>query len=297
MQDEPDGRRPVEPAARRRSRRRPRPRPALPDGGPPVRDDVRHLRPPRAGARRHERPGPRRRARRPLRRADRRSRDRPRPPCSRRSTPRSARWRATCRWRRSARATASPSSTSSSRSPAATPARAGRPGPSATSPGCCAPTCPPTTRSPPTPTGSTPCPPPACAGYLTGSIDAVLRVPADVPGGSPLPRRRLQDQPPRHLRRAPHAVALPAGVDARRDDGRPLPVAAAPLLRGAAPLPALAAPRLRPGRAPRRRPLPVPARDGRARAPRRSTASRSASCRGARRPRSSSRSSDLLAGS
>ena len=52
---------------RQRPRRRSRSRRPLPDGRPPVRHRVRHVRPPRPGARRHERPGPGRGADRPLR--------------------------------------------------------------------------------------------------------------------------------------------------------------------------------------------------------------------------------------
>ena len=86
-------------------------------------------------------------------------------------------------------------------------------------------------------------------GYLTGSIDAVLRVGAGRPA---LPRRRLQDQPAGRLRRAADRVALPVGRAGDRDGRGALPVAGAALLRRAAPLPALAAAGLRPRRAPRR---------------------------------------------
>ena len=87
------------------------------------------------------------------------------------------------------------------------------------------------------------------------------------PGRRPLRRRRLQDQPPRCLRRAADRVALPPRRDGRGHDARPLPAAGAAVRRGAAPFPALAAARLRPGRSPRRRALPVPARHVRARRP------------------------------
>ena len=64
-------------------------------------------------------------------------------------------------------------------------------------------TCPPTTRCAPTPTGSSR---PALGeqalrGYLSGSIDVVLRVPGDGRTAAPLRRRRLQDQPARRARR------------------------------------------------------------------------------------------------
>ena len=117
-------------------------------------------------------------------------------------------------------------------------------------------------------------------GYLTGSIDAVLRVgsPAALPGG------RLQDQPARRVRRAADRLALPVGRAGDRDDRGALPAAGAAVRRGAAPLPAVAAAGLRPGRAPRRRAVPVPARHVRAgRARRRRRGARVCS-RGGRRP-------------
>ena len=75
-----------------------------------------------------------------------------------------------------------------------------------------------------------------------------------------LPHRRLQDQLARRPRRAADRPRLPP-VGARRGDGAlRLPAAGAALHGGAAPVPAVAAARLRPGDAPRRRPLPLPPR-------------------------------------
>ena len=127
---------------------------------------------------------------------------------------------------------------------------------------CCAGTCPPTTRSRRTPTTSTSrCWPtggcaassPAASTRCCGSATA-----AATPR---LPRRRLQDQLAR--RRCDEPLTAwhyrpTAMADAMRR--RPLPAAGAAVLGRAAPLPALAAARLRPGDAPRRRALPVPAR-------------------------------------
>ena len=90
-------------------------------------------------------------------------------------------------------ATGCASSTSRSRWPAATGPRPTYPSPRW--PTSCVGTCPPTTRCGPTPTGwSRPSlGGQALRGYLSGSIDVVLRVGA--PERPALPRRRLQDQP------------------------------------------------------------------------------------------------------
>ena len=129
-----------------------------------------------------------------------------------------------------------------------------------------------------TPTGSRI---PSCAssvrGYLTGSIDLVLRA------GDRFAvvdyKTNWLGGPGEELRRG----ALPPGRAGRRDGARALPPAGAALHGGAAPLPALAAARLRPRPAPGRRAVPVRARDDRR--------ARSPACSpGGRRPRSSSRS-------
>ena len=95
-------------------------------------------------------------------------------------------------------------------------------------------------------------------GYLTGSIDLVAR------RGRSLRGRRLQDQLARRARRAADRLAPPPGGARRRDGARALRAAGAALHGRAAPLPALAAAGLRPRAQPRRRALPVPARDDRA---------------------------------
>ena len=122
--------------------------------------------------------------------------------CCRCSTPRWARWPAGLTLADiAARATGCASSTSSSRWSAATarPRPARRPAPGEW-PTCCADTSPPTTRCGPTPTGWSH---PSLGGqllrgYLSGSIDVVLRVGA---GQTALRGRRLQDQ----LARRPRA--------------------------------------------------------------------------------------------
>ena len=99
-------------------------------------------------------------------------------------------------------------------------------------------------------------------GYLTGSIDAVLRV-----GTAASPRYLVVDYKTNRLGgydeplTAWHYRPERAG---ERDGRRALPVAGAAVRRRAAPLPAVAAARLRPGRAPRRRAVPLPARHVRA---------------------------------
>ena len=185
-------------------------------------------------------------------------------PCA---TARSAPWPATgpcCPW---ASPTACASSTSRSRCPGATT----RPTPSttsgwATSPRSCAATCP-TVMPVRIYADALDRDPDLAAqpllGYLTGSIDVVLRLDVERPGA--LPHRRLQDQLARHVRRAADRPRLPPG-DARRGDGAlRLPAPGAALHRRAAPVPALAAPRLRPRHASRRRPLPLPPRHVRSR--------------------------------
>ena len=100
-------------------------------------------------------------------------------------------------------------------------------------------------------------------GYLSGSIDVVLRV-----GDAGDDQRfvvvdyktnRLGD-PGEPLT----ALDYTPGADDRGDAALALPAAGAALLRRAAPLPALAAAGLRPRAPPRRRPLPLRARDVRA---------------------------------
>ena len=134
-----------------------------------------------------------------------------------------------------------------------------------------------------TPIGSTI---PSCAssvrGYLTGSIDLVLRA------GE---RFAVVDYKTNWLggaRRGAARAALPPGRAGRRDGARALPPAGAALHRRAAPLPALAAARLRPRAPPGRRAVPVRARDDRPDAA--VDGSRAACSPGGRRPRWSSRS-------
>ncbi len=81
----------------------------------------------------------------------------------------------------------------------------------------------------------------------------------------PLPDGRLQDQLARRPGGAADRPRLPARRPRRGDGPLRLPVAGAAVRRGAAPLPALAPPRLRPGRAPRWRALPLPPRHVRTR--------------------------------
>ena len=98
-------------------------------------------------------------------------------------------------------------------------------------------------------------------GYLTGSVDAVLRI-----GGAD-PRYLVVDYKTNRLGGTDEPLTAwhYRGCRARDRDGRgALPAAGAAVRRGAAPLPALAAARLRPGRAPRRGAVPVPARHVRA---------------------------------
>ena len=105
-------------------------------------------------------------------------------------------------------------------------------------PACCVATSPPTTRCGRTPTGwrAPGSGQQLLRGYLSGSIDVVLRVGCR----AALPGRRLQDQQARHARRAADRARLHPGRDDRGDAALPLPAAGAALLRRAAPLPALA---------------------------------------------------------
>ena len=103
---------------------------------------------------------------------------------------------------------------------------------------CCASTCPPATRSPATPSGSTTR---RCArrvrGYLTGSIDLVVRLPADGP------RFAVVDYKTNWLGapgRGADRLAPPPGRARGRDGARALRAAGAALHGRAAPLPALA---------------------------------------------------------
>ena len=79
-----------------------------------------------------------------------------------------------------------------------------------------------------------------------------------------VPRRRLQDQLARPLRRAADRRGLPARGDGRRDGALRLPAPGPAVRRRAAPLPALAAARLRPRATPRRGALPLRPRHVRA---------------------------------
>ena len=126
---------------------------------------------------------------------------------------------------------------------------------------CCASTCPPATRSPATPSGSTTrrCAR-ACAATSPAASTSSLRLPDG--------RFAVVDYKTNWLgaaRRGADRLALPPGRARRRDAARALRAAGAALHRRAAPLPALAAARLRPRAPPRRRALPVPARDDRRR--------------------------------
>ena len=98
----------------------------------------------------------------------------------------------------------------------------------------------------------------ALRGYLSGSIDVVLRVGAGADAA--LRRRRLQDQPARRLAEPLTALDYTPALMTAGDAALALPAPGAALQRGAAPLPALAAARLRPRAAPRRHPLPLRAR-------------------------------------
>ena len=98
-------------------------------------------------------------------------------------------------------------------------------------------------------------------GYLTGSIDAVLRLPG--------PRFAIVDYKTNWLgplggRRAADRRALHRTAAGRGHDRGELPAAGPAVRRGAAPVPALAAARLRPAAAPGRGALPVRARHVRA---------------------------------
>ena len=101
-------------------------------------------------------------------------------------------------------------------------------------------------------------------GYLTGSLDLVLRLRGRRRRAA-LRRRRLQDQLARRPRRGACPVASPARRARRRDAPPALRAAGVAVHGRAAPLSALAAPGLRPGPRYRGRPVPVPPRDGRAR--------------------------------
>ncbi len=102
-------------------------------------------------------------------------------------------------------------------------------------------------------------------GYLTGSVDVVLRVP-DAAG----PRYLVVDYKTNWLgpdRRAAHRPQLPPRGAGRRHGPLRLPAPGAALRRGAPPVPALAPARLRPRAPSRRRALPLPARHVRSRHP------------------------------
>ena len=144
-------------------------------------------------------------------------------------------------WSTSACATGCASSTSRSRWPAATYGRRRRRPAGRDRPASCAGTSPRTTRCWRTPTGSRR---PSLGGqslrgYLSGSIDVVLRVGRR--GRPAVPGRRLQDQPARRRSRPLTALDYTPGADDRGDAALALPAAGAALLRGPAPLPAVAA--------------------------------------------------------
>ena len=246
---------PTEAASRRRRRRRP----AVADGRPARRRDLRLAGARRARARRPARARPARRARR------RRSREQLALVAGRRRPRRAGRGagaaaphparpagaRADARRHRAA-ATGSASSTSRSRWPGATaPAQPTYAWPRWRR--CCARTSPAddplrayADRLEQPPLGGQ-----SLRGYLSGSIDVVLRVPratAAVRG------RRLQDQPARR----PRAAGSPRPTTARDQLAAAMlhsdyPLQALLYSVVAAPLPALAAARLRPGDPPRRR--------------------------------------------
>ena len=140
-------------------------------------------------------------------------------------------------------------------------------------------------RSPATPSASSdPALRSRVRGYLTGSIDLVVRCAATASPSSTT-RRTGSARPARTLSAWHHR---PAALAAEMQPVA-LRAAGAALHRRAAPLPALAAARLRPRAQPRGRAVPVPARHGRARRRRWSTARRAACSPGGRRPRSWSR--------
>jgi exodeoxyribonuclease V beta subunit len=99
---------------------------------------------------------------------------------------------------------------------------------------------------------------PPLRGFLSGSIDAVLRLPG--------PSYVVVDYKTNRLAQGPLRVGhYSRPAMACRDGPRALPAAGPALRRRAAPVPALATARLRPRAAPRRRAVPVRARHGRSR--------------------------------
>ena len=143
----------------------------------------------------------------------------------------------------------------------------------------------PATRWPATPSASSTR---GCAasvrGYLTGQ-----HRPRRAARRRALRGRRLQDELARATRRGADRLAPPAGRAERRDDPLPLRTPGAALHGRAAPLSALATAGLLRRAQPRRRPVPVRARDDRAGHARRRRHRRAACSPGSRRPRSSRR--------
>ena len=142
----------------------------------------------------------------------------------------------------------------------------------------------PTTRCGPTPTGSSR---PALGdqalrGYLSGSIDVVLRRRRPDPASATSSSTTRPTGSATPGGRSPRSTTRPPAID-RGDAALPLPAAGAALLRRAAPLPALAAAGLRPRAAPRRHPLPLRPRACAGPRPPRSTGSPAASSPGSRR--------------
>ena len=99
-------------------------------------------------------------------------------------------------------------------------------------------------------------------GYLSGSIDVVLRIPGDQPRFLVVDYKTnlLRDPARPGIERVVRGIPpAPAG---HGDDGRALPTAGSAVQRRAAPLPAVAPAGLRPVGPPRRGAVPVPARNG-----------------------------------
>ena len=119
-------------------------------------------------------------------------------------------------------------------------------------------------------------------GYLSGSIDLVLRT--EQPGGPG--RFAVVDYKTNWLGsegRSPLRLELPAGGPRRGDATGPLPAAVPALYRRPAPVPALAPPRLRPRAEPRRRLVPLRAGNESARPRPESTDNRAGSSPGPHR--------------
>ena len=267
-------------ADRRAGRRGHRPRRRA--GGRRARDRLAHGRPAGRGDLRLA--GPRRaRGRRPGRRPTSRpsccatSRSsarsgrsrRRRPTWPRRSSrctrPRSARWPAAGRWARSGSPTGCASWTSRSRWVAATWRATTRAPPSPTSAGCWRRTSARTTRCARTPSG---CALPASATRACAATCPARSTSSCACRRRPGPRYLVADYKTNWLgpsRRAAHRSGVLPRPPGRGDAALGLPAAGPAVRRRRPPLPALAPARLRPGHPPGRRPLPLRARDVRAR--------------------------------